>query len=346
MRVGVVGAGVIGCAVAERLQRGGHQVTVYERDRVGAHASGAAAGLLAPYSESRKSGGTSPLGRAGQSPSPRPPPLLDAGARSLRLFPELAARLLAETGIDVQFHDMDSLTPAFDPEEEALLKRAGGRWLDAFELRGLEPGLHPDCRGAVLFPESQVTPPLLTRALAQAAVQRGAELREGVRITSPSDLEPADVVVLAAGPWSADLGASFGIEIPVWPSRGQLVRLRPAPGHRDPLTRMLTHHGRYLVPKPDGAIVAGSTEEEVGFDARPTADGVRGLLDFARRMVPALGAATVEEVWAALRPATADGEPIIERRGERLVVATGHNRNGILLAPITAERVAELVGAG
>jgi glycine oxidase len=324
MRVAVVGAGVIGCAVAERLQRGGHQVTIYERDRVGAHASGAAAGLLAPYSEAE----------------------LDAGAQSLRLFPELTDRLLSETGIDVQFHDMDSLTPAFDPEEEAILKRAGGRWLDAFELRSLEPGLHPDCRGAAQFPESQVTPSLFTQALAQAAVQRGAELRQGTPVTSPADLDRADLVVLAAGPWSGDLAAAFGVEVPVWPSRGQLVRLRPAPGRPEPLTRMLTHHGRYLVPKPDGAIVAGSTEEEVGFDARPTADGVRGLLEFARRLVPALGDATVEEVWAALRPATADGEPIIERRGERLVVATGHNRNGILLAPITAERVAELVGAG
>jgi glycine oxidase len=324
MRVAVIGAGVIGCAVAERLQRGGHQVTVYERDRVGAHASGAAAGLLAPYSEEE----------------------LDAGARSLRMFPELAARLLGETGIDVQYHEMDSLTPAFDPEEEAILKRAGGRWLDAFEVRRLEPGLHPDCRGAALFPESQVTPPLFTRALAQAAVQRGAELREGVAVASPGDLAPADQVVLAAGPWSGDLAPSFGLELAVWPSRGQLVRLRPAPDRPQPLTRMLTHHGRYLVPKPDGTIVAGSTEEEVGFDARPTADGVRGLLDFARRLVPALGAAAVEEVWAALRPATADGQPIIERRGERLVVATGHNRNGILLAPLTAELVAGLLGAG
>jgi glycine oxidase len=324
MRIAVVGAGVIGCAAAERLQRAGHQVTVYERDRVGAHASGAAAGLLAPYSEDER----------------------DAGARSLRMFPELAARLREETGIDVQFHDMDSLTPAFDPAEEALLQRAGGRWLNAIELRRLEPGLHPDCRGAALFPESQVTPPLFTKALAEAARRRGAEIREGARVSSPADVAGGDVVVLAAGPWTADLATAFGVEVPVWPSRGQLVRLRPAPARKQPLTRMLTHQGRYLVPKPDGAVVAGSTEEEVGFDARPTADGVRGLLDFARWMVPALGDATVEEVWAALRPATADGEPIVRRAGERLLVATGHNRNGILLAPITAEIVAGLVDRG
>ena len=324
MRVGVVGAGVIGCAVAERLQRAGHHVTVYERDTVGAHASGAAAGLLAPYSEDER----------------------DAGARSLRLFPELARRLLEETGVDVQFHDMDSLTPAFDTDDEAALKRGGGRWLDAFELRRLEPGLHPDCRGAAVYPESQVTPPRLTQALAAAARRHGAEIREHAPISSPEELREDEVVVLAAGPWTADLAAAFGVEVPVWPSRGQLVRLRPAPGRPAPLTRMLTHRGRYLVPKPDGAVVAGSTEEEVGFDARPTADGVRGLLDFARRMVPALGDATVEEVWAALRPATADGQPIIVRAGERVIVASGHNRNGILLAPITAEMVAGLLDRG
>ncbi len=321
VRVAVVGAGVIGCAIAERLQRDGHRVSLYERDRVGAHASGAAAGLLAPYSESE----------------------MDAGARSLRMFPELAERLLKETGIDVQFHDMDSLTPAFDPQEEALLRGAGGRWLDALEARHLEPALHPDCLGAVVFPESQVTPPLLTQALARAAVNLGAELNEGVAVSGPADLGGADLTVLAAGPWSGDLATAFGAEVAVSPSRGQLVRLRPT---RPTLTRMLTHHGRYLVPKPDGAVVAGSTEEEVGFDARPTADGVRTLLDFARRMVPALGDATVEEVWAALRPATADGQPIVERRSESLIVATGHNRNGILLAPITAQRVAELAAGG
>jgi glycine oxidase len=105
---------------------------------------------------------------------------------------------------------------------------------------------------------------------------------------------------------------------------------------------MVTWRGSYLVPKPDGTIVAGSTEEEAGFDARPTADGVAGLLQFATAAVPELGAATVERVWAALRPATPSGLPLIGPAPEAggLLVATGHNRNGILLAPITAEQVA------
>ena len=113
---------MIGCAVAERLQRGGHQVTVYERDTIGAHASGAAAGLLAPYSEDERG----------------------AGARSLRLFPELARRLVEETGIDVQFHDMDSLTPAFDPDDEAVLKR--GAWSPGSTPTAVAPRCFPKAR--------------------------------------------------------------------------------------------------------------------------------------------------------------------------------------------------------
>jgi glycine/D-amino acid oxidase-like deaminating enzyme len=108
---------------------------------------------------------------------------------------------------------------------------------------------------------------------------------------------------------------------------------------------MLTWRGSYLVPKPDGAVVAGSTEEDSGFDARPTAEGVAGLLEFAIGAVPALRTATVDRAWAALRPATADERPVIGIAGElpNLVLATGHNRNGILLAPVTAELVAERI---
>ena len=335
-RVVVVGGGVIGAAAAERLSRDGHRVVLLERDRLGAHASGAAAGLLAPHTEGEE----------------------NDGSRSLAMFPELVGRLLRETGIDVEYRPDVSLTPALDEREEAALRQLaethGGRWLDGVEAHRAEPALHPAARGAALFDESQVTPPRFTRALAEAAAARGADVREGALVTGFSTRDgavsgvqvggesvPADWVVLAAGPWTAAVAAPLGLEVPVWPSRGQLVRLRP---RGRVLARMLTWQGRYLVPKPDGSIVAGSTEEAVGFDARVTAAGVEGLLRFARTVVPALAEATVEELWAALRPATADLRPIVEAALPNVVVATGHNRNGILLAPITAERVAALVG--
>lgn len=336
-RVVIVGGGVIGCAAAERLTRDGHAVVLVERDRVGTHASGAAAGLLAPFSEGEEGEGT----------------------RSLALFPELAERLERETGIDVEYRSGESFTPALDEEEEARLRTLagrGGHWLSATELQHAEPYVHPDARGAAVFAESQVTPPRLVAALATAAARRGAEVQEGTpavgfeaggetvtAVVTPGARIPADLVVLAAGPWTPEIADRLGIEVAVWPSRGQLVRLRPAAG--PPLLgRMLTWRGRYLVPKPDGAIVAGSTEEAAGFDVRVTAAGVESLLGFARSVVPALGGATVEWLWAALRPATADGREIVGPASGygNVLVAAGHNRNGILLAPITAERLAAI----
>ena len=150
----------------------------------------------------------------------------------------------------------------------------------------------------------------------------------------------ADVVVLAAGPWSPALASPVGVPLDVRPSRGQLVTLRP---HRRVLHRMLTWRSSYLVPKPDGTVVAGSTEEDVGFDDRTTAAGVAGLLEFAVRAVPALGTAAVERCSAALRPMTSDGRPVIGPAPDlpNLIVATGHGANGILLAPLTADMVAE-----
>jgi glycine oxidase len=335
-RIVVVGGGVIGCAAAERLARDGHSVVLVERDRIGAHASGAAAGLLAPYSEGEE----------------------NDGARSLAMFPELAERLEKETGIDIEYRAGESFTPAMDTNEEAALKGlAGGRWLDAIELQRAEPAVHPDARGAVIFPESQVTPPRFTAALAAAAARQGAEIHEGApavgfeatagsvtAVLVPGRRLPADFIVLAAGPWTAEVAGRLGFEVPIWPSRGQLVRFRLAAGQKA-LNRMLTWRGRYLVPKPDGTVVAGSTEEAVGFDARVTAAGVESLLRFARSVVPALGEATVEWLWAALRPATADGREIVAPAPGygNLLVASGHNRNGILLAPITAERLAAMV---
>jgi glycine oxidase len=331
-RIVIVGGGVIGCAVAERLSREPrHQVLLLERDAVGAHASGAAAGLLAPYTET---------------------PAFETSSRSLAMFPELVERV-ERSGIAVEYREQDSLTPALTGDEERRLRRGSGRWLDAGAALAAEPELSQRVRGAALFRQAQVTPIRLVRALAHTAAAQGAEVREGApvggltarsgRVQAVQTAEGpvrADVVVLAAGPWSPALASPLGVALDVRPSRGQLVMLRP----RGPALRnVLTWRGCYLVPKPDGTVVAGSTEEEVGFDDRPTAEGVAALLEFACRAVPALGEAAVERVWAALRPATPDDQPVIGASPElpNLVVATGHNRNGILLAPITAELVAQ-----
>jgi glycine oxidase len=333
-RVVIVGGGVIGCAVAERLSRERrHSVLLLERDRLGAHASSAAAGILSPHGEADMAG-------------------FDLAQRSFSLFPEIVDRV-ERSGISVEFRAQESVVPALTEEEERQLQRATGRWLDATETLTAEPALNPRVRGAGFFAEAQVTPERFVRALAATAAVQGAEIREGAPVgaitvhhgaaqgvSAPDGLIKADAVVLAAGPWSPALATPVGVAVDVRPNRGQLVMLRPRPGV---LSRMLLWRGCYLVTKPDGSLVAGSTEEDAGFDARPTVEGVTRLLEFSVRAVPELATAVVERTWAALRPATADGRPIIGPVAQlpNLIVATGHNRNGILLAPVTAELVAD-----
>jgi glycine oxidase len=149
----------------------------------------------------------------------------------------------------------------------------------------------------------------------------------------------ADWVVVAAGPWSPELTASADVSLDVQPRRGQLVALT---SDAAPLRHMLTHRTYYLVPKPDGSVVAGSTEEEQGFDARATVAGVRELLELTCRLVPSAQSWGIARVWAGIRPYTPSGIPEIGQAPgyENLVIATGHHRDGILLAPITAEIVA------
>ena len=336
MRVVIVGGGVIGCAIAERLGRDGHRVHLLERDTIGSKASGAAAGLLAPHSESGPEG------------------FSVLASRSAALFPGLATRLEAETGIDVQYREGDSLRLAFGDEEAAPLRQSP-HWLDPAECRRLEPGLGPDVAGGLRFREAQVTPPRLVQALARLAVRQGAVISEHTpalgflghvgRVEAVQLMDAtieADRFVLAAGPWSREVATGLELEIPVTPVRGQLVSLTPIRGGPG---RILTWGSRYIVPKPDGNVVAGSTEDHAGFDADPTPEGTADLLGFCARAYPELGAAVLERAWAALRPATPDGRPIIRPAapGSNLLIATGHHRNGILLAPVTAELIAEIV---
>lgn len=329
----VIGGGVIGCAIAERLSRDRHQVTLLERDQLAAHASGAAAGELSPHSTTSHAHETS--------------------LQSLGLFPELVARIEKDSGIDVEYHTQQGLQVAFSKEESAALPSP----MNGQEARRLEPALSSELDGAVLLDHAHLTPHRFVHALARSAAAHGAEIHEGTpaigfemtggrieRVMTPSSALDADWVVVAAGPWTREVAWRAGVQVDVRPQRGQLAALE---ARSLTLTRSIFWSGGYLVPKADGTIIAGGTEEDAGFDDRPTVAGIASLLAFACRLVPGLGAATLLRTWAGLRPLTSSGEPIVGALDvPNLVVATGHHRKGILLAPLAATQVAAIVGKG
>jgi len=209
--------------------------------------------------------------------------------------------------------------------------------------------------GAVLLEHAHLTPPRFVRALAMAAALRGASINEGTpvtgfdikggevrRVISPAGSHEADWAVIAAGPWSREVASTAGVEVDVRPQRGQLAALDPGVVA---LRRSIFWSTGYLVPKADGSIIAGGTEEDSGFDDRPTVAGIATLLNLACRLVPSLGAATLTRTWAGLRPVTSNGKPIVDTVGaQNLIVATGHHRKGILLAPLAAMQVASIIG--
>ncbi len=344
----VVGGGVVGSAIAWTLARERADVTLLERDEIAAHASGVAAGMLQPMGESWGN-----------------PVFLRWGLRSLAMFPEIVSDLRERTGIDPEYQASGALSVAFDEEEAAALRHKaesladnGLEYLDAQAARSAESRLAHDVCGAVWSPrEGHARSGLLAQAFAAGAAQRGARVETGVTVlgllrqgdrvigarTTAGD-RFASEVILCLGPWSpvcADwLGASW--LLPVEPVRGQIAAL-DAP--RIPLSSVIVGGGVYLVPKQDGSLVVGATQEHTGFDCRVTAAGVAQLLSAALRVVPALADCRFREAWAGLRPATPDRLPLIGRVPgvDGLVLATGHFRNGILLAPVTAELVCDLV---
>jgi glycine oxidase len=309
----VVGGGIIGLASAWRAQQRGLDVVVLERAQPGAGATGAAAGVLAPDPETP---GFTALARA-----------------SAELWPAFAAELG-----DVGYTRCGSLALAFGGETIAN----GGEWIDGEACRALEPGLADDCTGALLVSDdAQVDPRRVVAALAAAlgdAVRTNAdvvecapdcvELADGTRIG-------ADRVVLAAGAWASRRLARL---LPVRPVKGQTVRLRgPAPA-----TRIIVTEQVYVVPRANGETVVGATVEDAGFDESVSDEATAWLLACASRAVPAVADLELVEATASLRPGTPDDGPLIGE-WEGLVVADGHFRNGILLAPVTADAVAALL---
>jgi len=344
----VVGGGVIGASVAFHLAREGIEVALLERDALASGASGAAAGMLTPTSEAGDAG-----------------PFYRWARRSLAGFETLAAELLERSGVDCELVRCGTLRLAFDETDVARLREraasfpdASLEWLDAGALRGAEPQAAADAVGGVFAPgEAHVRSPLLARAFAAAARRLGARVETGVevtrlrvaadRVTAVETREGAwstPRVVVCAGAWSATGGIwPPGLPpLPVVPVRGQILSVEaPTPA----LATTLLGAGGYVVAKCDGSLVVGATEEHVGFDARVTGEGLRQVLEIGLRLVPAVADCTFRSAWAGLRPASADGLPIIGpiEQVEGLAVATGHHRNGVLLSPITGELVADWV---
>jgi glycine oxidase len=339
----VVGAGVIGCSVAYALAKRGASVTVLERDTPGGVTSRASAGMLVPTAEGLPSG-----------------PLLDLALRSLAMFPSLAAALLEDGGVDVEYSPSGVLLPASTDEVAAELRaraksgQDGLRWLSRAEALEREPLLEPSLHGALFQPnEGHVHPVRLTDGLTQAAARRGAAfhfgmevdglVRQGNRVvgvrTGGTEWH-AGAVVLAAGSWSGALARWAGVAVDVLPVRGQVVSLRVVP---QPIRSVVFGRPGYLVPRRDGTLLLGASQEWVGFENRSTAGNLAMLLEAGKRLVPVLEHATFLATWSGLRPGSPDEAPILGPAPglEGLALATGHFRNGILLSAITGELMAE-----
>jgi len=353
----VVGAGVIGLTVAWRAAVRGARVTVLERDDAQDAASRVAAGMLAPVSEVE-------FGRGGRR-------LLALGMRSAALWPAFASELQEASGEQVGLLQSGTLMVARDADEARELERQielrrslGLRAvrLRASQARELEPALAPTIRLALELPDDHsVEPRLVLAALRRACACAGVILRDhsevecvlgddarvtGVRLRGGERLL-ADEVVVAAGTWSGALGGLQPQErVPVRPVKGQTLRLRDPQGH-GLLRRAVRFEGGYLVPRADGRYVLGGTMEEQGFDRAPTAGAAYELLREGRELVPGITELEIEELCVGLRPGTPDNVPAVGRGArEGLLWATGHFRNGILLAPLTGELVLGVIGEG
>ena len=343
----VIGGGVIGCSVSLRLRQAGLKVMMLERGQVGREASRAAAGMLSPQTEASEPG-----------------PFFDLCLRSRAMYPTFADEIRSISGIDSQYRDEGSLFLTFDESEAAAIERwttwqtEAGLAIERLAIdtiQRLEPSVTKAATGAVFVPgDHQIDNRLLMNALEVAARRAGVEVIEdkgadslsveGSRIAGVvcgHERYTAGSVVIAAGCWSSALLETAGLIIRVTPARGQMIAVK---GDRLPI-RSLVHSKRcYLVPRSDGRVLIGATVEYVGFEKGVTAGGIRSLLDAAIELVPEIGGFEIVETWSGLRPDTVDHLPVLGPVGpDNLFLSTGHFRNGILLAPVTAVLISDAI---
>lgn len=348
----IVGGGVIGCAIAYHLSKAGMPVVVVDQGEIGAEASSAAAGLLAP------------LGSIAG-----PGPFAELLLASFAMFPALVPELEEASGVRAEYERTGSLRVVRDAKHIPNLRKRveawkplGLRmdWLAGDELRKREPLLSPEISAGIYAPEeSQVRAARVAPAFAQAAARQGATLYSHCRVTGVTsehnritkvsteqgETIACDQLVVAAGAWSAQWSEWLHCSLPVSPQRGQILALRQP---ERPLRHIVFGEAIYLAPKQDGTIVVGATREEAGFEKQLTAGGVAWLLATATRLVPALEHCAIERMWAGLRPRTPDNQPMLSRvpTWENVTLATGHGSVGIMLSAITGKTIAELVITG
>ena len=358
-RIIIVGGGVIGLSIGWRLAKGGREVILFDRDRAGRAASWASAGMLTPLAEVR-------FEEEG---------LLRFGLEGLRRFPEFVAELESDIGRDTGYRPDGVLLVGItrDDVEYLRFRHAYQRdlglpveWLSGAQAREREPHLAAQISAAVWCPEDhQVDNRLFIDALKLGFQKAGGTLRESTPVESieiqgervrgvrvHNEVHSAATVVLAAGCWSRLIpGLPGAVQPPVRPVRGQILRLKMTADLRlDTMvwySRVSTSAVAYLVPKDNGHLVVGATSEEMGYETCLTAGGLFELLRTAYEAVPGIYDLPIVETTAGLRPGSRDDAPILGKTPvEGLVMATGHYRKGILLAPITAYAIAELIFTG
>jgi glycine oxidase len=350
--VAVVGAGVIGLSIAWRLALRGLATAVFERATAGAGASLAATGMLAAAAEHE----------------PGCHELLALALQSQRHWPQFRAALEAQSGRNIDFREGGTLVVALSRDEVERLrfrhdlhKRFGlqTRWLGGLEVRAMEPALRASvAAGLYCADDHQVDPRLVMAALRAAYVAAGGRLCEHCAVAGV-DLEGGRVaglatargscraraVVVTAGAWTGDV-LPAPLIVPVRPLKGQALAVRTT-ADTGTLAHIVWTEQIHMAPKSDGRLVVGATVEERGFDDAITAGGLFALLEGARRAFPAIEEMAVEAVWTGFRPSSIDDAPILGPTSiPGLVLATGHHRNGYLLAPATAFAIEALIADG
>ncbi len=344
----IVGGGIVGLSIAYALAREGVKATILDRQEFGRAASWAGAGMIPPYTERLTTN-----------------PTLELRSWSAMLYPEWSDDLLEETAIDNGFRRTGGVDVASSKREDDELRSMAGRWrnekvvyerLAPDDFGRVEPALNPELLVAYYLPDrAQIRNPRHIRALQVSLALRGVDQaahsevvgfdREGDRVVAVRTKDgpiACGTVVVAAGAWSSGLLGRLALDVPTPPLKGQIVLLRPD----RPMIRRIVEHGRmYLVPRDDHRILIGATEEASGFDDRTTEQASADLLAEAYFLCPSLAQVEVERTWAGLRPGSIDSKPYLGFAPgySNVVVASGHKRAGIQLAPASAEVITDLI---